>query len=106
MKKMITAMMVLFGLNLYAGEGWLTNIKKAYEQAKAEKKVVLLECTGSDWCPPCKALKKNVFNTDKFKAYAKENLVLVELDFPRDKSKITEEQSVYNRAQAKKFGIS
>jgi len=106
MKKMITAMMVLFGLNLYAGEGWLTNIKKAYEQAKAEKKVVLLEFTGSDWCPPCKALKKNVFNTDKFKAYAKENLVLVELDFPRDKSKITEEQSVYNRAQAKKFGVS
>ena len=106
MKKTITAMMVLFGLNLYAGEGWLTNIQKAYVQAKSEKKVVLLEFTGSDWCPPCKALKKNVFNTDKFKAYAKENLVLVELDFPRDKSKITKEQSAYNSSQAKKFGVS
>jgi len=106
MKITITAMMILLGLNLYAGEGWLTNIQKAYGQAKAEKKVVLLEFTGSDWCPPCKALKKNVFNTDKFKAYAKANLVLVELDFPRDKSKITEEQSAYNRVQAKKFGVS
>ena len=67
--------------------------------------MILVEFTGSDWCPPCKALKKNVFNTDKFKAYAKENLVLVELDFPRDKSKLSKEQIAYNKAQAAKFGI-
>ena len=97
--------MVLLGTSLYADEGWLTNIEKAQEQAKSEKKVVLLEFTGSDWCPPCKALKKTVFDTDKFKAYAKKNLVLVKLDFPRDKSKITKEQSAYNGAQAKKFGV-
>ncbi len=105
MKIKITALMVLLGTSLYADEGWLTNIEKAQEQAKSEKKVVLLEFTGSDWCPPCKALKKTVFDTDKFKAYAKKNLVLVELDFPRDKSKITKEQSAYNGAQAKKFGV-
>ena len=105
MKIKITALMVLLGTSLYSGEGWLTNIEKAQELAKTEKKLVLLEFTGSDWCPPCKALKKNVFDTDKFKAYAKKNLVLVELDFPRDKSKITKEQSAYNGAQAKKFAV-
>lgn len=106
MKNIITGLFMYLGASLFAGEGWLTNVEKAKEQAKAEKKLVLLEFTGSDWCPPCIALKKNVFDTDKFKAYAKENLVLVELDFPRDKSKITEMQAAYNRAKAKKFGVS
>ena len=105
MKIKITALIVGFSTSLFADEAWLTNIEKAKEQAKTEKKLVLLEFTGSDWCPPCKALKKNVFDTDKFKAYAKKNLVLVELDFPRDKSKITKEQSAYNGAQAKKYVV-
>jgi len=101
--KNLIALTILIGLTptLTAGEGWLTNIEKSKKHAKG--KMILVEFTGSDWCPPCKALKKNVFNTDKFKAYAKENLVLVELDFPRDKSKLTKEQSAYNKAQAEKI---
>ncbi len=106
MKKVFTVITLLaLGLNLTAGEGWLTNIEKAKEVAKKEGKTVLVEFTGSDWCPPCKALKKNVFNSDEFKAYAKKNLVLVELDFPRDKSKLSKEQLSYNKEQAKAFGI-
>jgi len=103
--KNLIALTILIGYipTLNAGEGWLTNIEKAKKQAKG--KMILVEFTGSDWCPPCKALKKNVFNNDKFKAYAKENLVLVELDFPRDKSKLSKEQIAYNKAQATKFGI-
>ena len=106
MKKII-AITTLFALSLSltAGEGWLTNIEKAKEVAKKEGKTVLVEFTGSDWCPPCIALKENVFNSDEFKAYAKKNLVLVELDFPRDKSKLTKEQSAYNRKQASAFKI-
>ena len=106
MKKLIV-LTTLFALrlSLTAGEGWLTNIEKAKEVAKKEGKAVLVEFTGSDWCPPCKALKKNVFNSDEFKAYAKKHLVLVELDFPRDKSKVTKEQAAYNREQAKAFAV-
>jgi thioredoxin-related protein len=106
MKKVI-ALTTLFALSLSltAGEGWLTNIEKAKEVAKKEGKAVLVEFTGSDWCPPCKALKKNVFNSDEFKAYAKKHLVLVELDFPRDKSKVTKEQATYNSEQAKAFAV-
>jgi len=106
MKKLI-ALTVLLGLSsgVFAGEGWLTNLEKAKALAKKEKKMILVEFTGSDWCPPCKALKKNVFDKESFKKYAKDNLVLVEFDFPRNKSKITKEQIAYNNTQKKKFGI-
>ena len=78
MKKLI-ALPALFALSssLLAGEGWMGNIEKALEIAKKEKKQVLIDFTGSDWCPPCIALKKNVFDSKEFKAYAKDNLVLV-----------------------------
>ena len=97
--------LIAFGHSAYAEKGWLTNIDDAKKIAKTHKKLILLEFTGSDWCPPCKALKKNVFDKQAFKDYAKENLVLVELDFPRDRSKITKEQYAYNRTQAKEYGI-
>ena len=47
-------------------EGWTTDLDKAFEKAKAEKKSVLVEFTGSDWCPPCIAMRKNVFSTKEF----------------------------------------
>jgi thioredoxin-related protein len=104
-KAIVLTTLFALSLSLTAGEGWLTNIEKAKELAKKEKKAVLVEFTGSDWCPPCKALKKNVFNSAEFKAYAKKHLVLVELDFPRDKSKVSKEQATYNREQAKTFAV-
>ena len=67
-----------------AGE-WLTDVPKALDRAKAEKKVVLLDFTGSDWCGWCKRFDKEVFSTTEFKAYSTKNLVLVEVDFPNQK---------------------
>ena len=44
---------------VFAGEGeWLTDLAKAQEKAKSEKKMVFVDFTGSDWCPPCQALHK------------------------------------------------
>jgi protein disulfide-isomerase len=75
----------------HAGEdGWTTDYKKAVEQAKSEKKLVLLDFTGSDWCGWCIKLNKEVFSQEKFKEYAKANLVLVEVDFPRAKEQSAE----------------
>jgi thioredoxin-related protein len=88
-----------------SNEAWLTNLDTAKAFAKREGKMILVEFTGSDWIPPAIRLKENVFDKEAFKKYAKENLVLVELDFPRNKNKITTGQATYNRAQAKKFGI-
>ncbi|WP_367870318.1 thioredoxin family protein [Luteolibacter sp. Populi] len=63
-------------------EGWSTDLDKAFAQAKKEKKAVLVEFTGSDWCPPCIAMRKNVFSKKEFVEAASKKFILVELDFP------------------------
>ncbi len=65
-----------------AGE-WTTDYAAALLQAKTEKKKVLLFFTGSDWCGWCVRLDKEILSTADFKAYARSELVLVKLDFPR-----------------------
>jgi len=65
-----------------AGPVWLTDLEEAKKVAKAEKKVILLLFTGSDWCGPCISLKKEVFDQKKF-ATVTNDFVLVELDYPR-----------------------
>lgn len=89
----------------FAMDGWMSNIDKAMELAQKENKLVLVEFTGSDWCPPCKALKKEVFPSPEFKEITDKNLIPVELDFPR-KSELPAEQKQYNGEMAKKYGIT
>jgi protein disulfide-isomerase len=84
---------------------WLTDFSKAQSKAQADKKMILMEFTGSDWCPPCQALKKKVLTSDEFVSFAKDNLVLVEVDFPKH-AKQTEEQKKANRALAEKWDVS
>ena len=64
---------------------WLTDFELAKQQATAENKTILMDFTGSDWCGWCIRLHEEVFSLPEFKDYAKENLVLLELDFPRSK---------------------
>jgi protein disulfide-isomerase len=68
-----------------AEEAWQTDYKKAQEEAKASKKLLLLNFTGSDWCGWCIKLDKDVFSKPEFKDYANKNLVLLTIDFPRAK---------------------
>src|ERR1041385_3876354 len=84
---------------------WLTDLPKAQAQAKKENKLVLMDFNGSDWCPPCKALRKNVLSSEAFLEFARKNLVLVDVDFPRQK-KQREEVRKANEALSDKFGIS
>jgi len=68
-----------------AESGWLDDYKKAQQEAKASNKFLLLDFTGSDWCGLCKKFDKEILSQSEFQDYARENLVLVELDFPRAK---------------------
>jgi protein disulfide-isomerase len=43
----------------------------------------MLFFTGSDWCGWCIRLQTEVFKKPEFAAWAKENVVLLEVDFPR-----------------------
>lgn len=68
-----------------AGSEWLTDYKRAQQEAKANNKLLLVEFTGSDWCGWCIKLEREVFSKPEFKNYASKNLVLMEADFPRAK---------------------
>jgi len=70
--------------------GWLSDYQKAQQEAKASNKFLLLDFTGSDWCGWCKKFDREILSQSQFKDYARENLVLVELDFPRGKPQSTE----------------
>ena len=64
-------------------EGWLVSIDEAYAISKKSGKPILANFTGSDWCGWCKRLDKSVFHQSDFKKWADQNVVLLELDFPR-----------------------
>jgi protein disulfide-isomerase len=68
-----------------AGAGWLSDYKTAQQAAKAGNKFLLIDFTGSDWCGWCKKLDKEILSQSEFKDYARANLVLLEVDFPRAK---------------------
>jgi len=64
---------------------WLTDYKAALAEAKTAHKNVLIDFTGSDWCPWCIKMDKEVLTTPEFKQYADKNLVLELADFPNSK---------------------
>jgi len=106
MKKIAIGLIACFAL-LQAGAEelqWLTDLPKAQAQAKKENKLVMLDFTGSDWCGWCIKLHKEVFSQPEFAEYAKKNLVLVEVDFPRRKEQ-TAELKKANQALQEKYKI-
>jgi protein disulfide-isomerase len=83
---------------------WLTDFSKAAAAAKAENKLLLLDFTGSDWCGWCRLMQREIFSQPAFEEYAKKNLVLMTVDFPRAKP-ITMEVRKQNQMLAEKFEI-
>ena len=85
--------------------GWSTDAARSFAKARAEKKLVLMDFTGSDWCPWCVRMDKEVFSTPEFIRYAKDNLVLLELDYPHRKEQSPQLRS-QNQALAQQYGVS
>lgn len=83
---------------------WETNYKEAVAKAKKENKQLLLNFTGSDWCGWCIKLDREVFSKEEFQTYAKDNLVLVKLDFPRKKV-ISQAEKTQNYGLQNKYDI-
>jgi thioredoxin-related protein len=107
MKKIMLGLFAAWAVSqVMASEGeWLTDVPKALDRAKADKKVVLLDFTGSDWCGWCKRFNKEVFSTTEFKEYATKNLVLVEVDFPNQK-KLDPELKKANAGLKNKYNVN
>jgi protein disulfide-isomerase len=107
MKKVLVSMVMgWLALQVSAAElSWMTDFLEAKRKARDEKKMLLLDFTGSDWCGWCIRLNKEVFHTKEFADYAKDNLVLVEVDFPRRKQ-LAETQQKANQKLAEKHRVS
>ncbi len=84
---------------------WTQDIDAATLLAKEKKLPVLVDFTGSDWCGWCKLMQGKVFTTEAFRNYAKTALVLVKIDFPRDKSKVPAEYHARNQKLQQQYGV-
>jgi thiol-disulfide isomerase/thioredoxin len=102
MKKLLLTLLATAAA--HAAPIWLTDLDAAKAQGVKENKPVLVDFTGSDWCPPCKALHKAVFESSEF-AEAAKGYVLVELDFPRNKPQ-TPELKAKNREWQQKYAVN
>jgi thioredoxin-related protein len=83
---------------------WYTDVKEASEISMKTKKPLMLFFTGSDWCGWCMKLQKEVFQTADFSKWANENVVLVELDFPKRKQ-LSAELTTQNNDFGQMFAI-
>lgn len=100
----------LLGLGLVSnliagGEGWTSDFEAAKKQAAEEKKDLLIDFTGSDWCGWCIKLKEEVFSQAAFATAAPKDFVLVEIDFPQDESKQDDATRERNKALGEKYGV-
>lgn len=83
---------------------WNANFNAAQQQAKETHKQLFLNFSGSDWCGPCIRLRKEILESEAFEAYAKENLILVRADFPRQKkNQLPDAQVKKNEALAEQY---
>ena len=86
------------------GEGWTEDFDAARAEAKETNRPILLDFTGSDWCSFCIKLHKNVFDTDEFKSWAAQNVILVTVDFPKQRE-LSADIKQRNEALGKKYGV-
>jgi len=83
---------------------WRMDLPGALSQARSENKLVLLDFTGSDWCPWCIKFDQEVLSTGQFAGYAGKNMELVKVDFPRH-TPLPADQQRANDALAKQFNV-
>lgn len=102
-KKVLIAVFLLFGFTSYS-QNWLTNIDGAKQVAQDENKKIVLVFSGSDWCAPCMKLENEIWKSEKFIAFSKENYILLKADFPRrKKNALSKEQQEHNNALAESY---
>lgn len=73
---------------------WYTDFAAAKKAAAAAKKPILALFTGTEWCPWCVKLEKEILVKPEFIAYAKTSLILYKADFKRDGSASTEAKTL------------
>lgn len=90
---------------LAGGEDWMTDFKAAKKKAALENKDLLVDFTGSDWCGWCIKLSDEVFKKEPFSKGVADKFILVELDYPNDKSGQSEETIAQNKMLQEQYQV-
>ena len=99
--------LAVIGLSLtaMADEGWLVNFAKAKAQSAKEGKPILMEFTGSDWCPSLQGAPQKRADIRHLQQQMPKKFILLKLDNPRDKSRQTpDEIAQYKKLSAEYKG--
>ncbi|MBU3025406.1 thioredoxin family protein [Zobellia galactanivorans] len=103
MKKIIVLFFVALASSLSA-QDWQEDYTQALALSKADNKKMVLVFAGSDWCAPCIKLDKTIWQSEEFKKFAQNELILYKADFPRKKAnQLSAELSAKNKELAEKF---
>ena len=62
---------------------WVTDFDAAQKMAKEQNKPIFLYFTGSDWCPWCMKMDREILSTKGFKDVAGSSFIFVKIDSPR-----------------------
>ncbi len=101
---MLRTILCICLVTLASAADWTVGWKPAADLASKTNKPILANFTGSDWCGWCIKLKAEVFSTPEFAAWAAKNVVLLEVDFPRD-NKQSATQQAENEALLNKYKV-
>lgn len=108
MKMGFMAMLLIFSNMAGAVEPskikWYINYDEAFKEAKKQNIPILLFFHGSDWCPPCIRMQKEVFSSEKFTKSTSDKVVFLDVDFPV-KNKLSDKQLEHNQKLKAKFGL-
>ena len=105
MKNLLFVLFAFVGFTASAQDvQWMTSFEEASKVSMETGKPILANFTGSDWCGWCIRLKKEVFSKSEFAKWAEENVVLLELDFPRT-TPISDELRAQNQQLAQQFQV-
>ncbi|HSD15403.1 MAG TPA: thioredoxin family protein [Flavobacterium sp.] len=104
MKSKFIYLLLVFSMISVAQETTRLNFEQSLEKAKTENKNVLLFFSGSDWCAPCVKFKKHFVETEQFKNFSAENLIVYNADFPRlKKNQLPADITQENEKLAEKY---
>ena len=109
MNKLISTLVIVLSITLSSNAQqsgkWYTSLEEAAKVSMTTGKPIMANLTGSDWCGWCKRLKKEVFDKTEFKDWANENIVLLEVDFPR-RVEQSDEVKIQNRELQQMFQVA
>ncbi len=86
-------------------EGWTDDLDAALKRAQAQKKLVLVNFTGSDWCRWCRKLEEEVFAKPAFRTAAKSRFELVWVDSPKDAKLLSPAAAERNPKLVEKYKV-